>query len=112
VSPAFEREVNPDGWRYAVAYGVTFGFGAAFPRLWSPRRLRSPLHPRAVVAYIALNTALGFALLAWVLPYLRRMAEKREQAEEELRRQLGRTPTEDELLAHLGVGRRTRPAGP
>jgi DNA-directed RNA polymerase specialized sigma subunit len=31
------------------------------------------------------------------------MAEKRQRAERELREQLGRDPTEDEVLAHLGV---------
>jgi len=37
------------------------------------------------------------------MPKFRQMAEKHERAKEELQQQLGREPTEHELLEHLGV---------
>jgi DNA-directed RNA polymerase specialized sigma subunit len=40
------------------------------------------------------------------------MEQKRAQAEGELRQQLGRKPTEDELLAHLGIAGTPRTTGP
>jgi hypothetical protein len=103
VSGALERETTSERWRDAVAYAVAFALLTAFPRLGYPRRWRTRVSPRGVVAYVAVNTAMGFALQAWVLPYLRRMARKRAHAEEALRQQLGRKPTEDELFAHLGI---------
>jgi hypothetical protein len=93
------------GWRDALGDGaIAFVVFAAFPRFAYRLRWRSRLSPRGLVAYIAVNSAVGFALQAWVVPYLRRMAQKRAQAEEELRQQLGRKPTEDEVFAHLGIG--------
>jgi hypothetical protein len=105
VSGAFKREMTSDRGRDAVAYAVAIIFGAAFPRLWFPRRWRTPLSTRGIIGYIAFKTVIGFVLQVCVLPYLRRMAQERAQAEEELRQTLGREPTDDELLAHLGVGR-------
>jgi hypothetical protein len=91
-------------WRDTAGHGaVSFVYGAAFPRLAYRLRWPTRLGPRGVVAYIAFDTAMQFALRAWVLPYFRRMADKRAQAEEALRRQLGRQPTEEELFAHLGI---------
>jgi lysylphosphatidylglycerol synthetase-like protein (DUF2156 family) len=95
--------MTPDRWQGAVGYAAVFVVLAAFPRLGYPLRWRTRLSPSRVVAYIAVNTAMGFALQVWVLPYLRRMAQKSAQAEEELRQQLGRKPTGDELLEHLGI---------
>jgi hypothetical protein len=112
VSGALKREMASDRRRNAVAYAVALVVLAAFPKLAYPRRWRPPLSPRRVVASIAFNTAMGFALHVWVLPYLRRMEQKGVQAKEELRQQLGRKPTDAELLAHLGIGRTPRPAGP
>jgi hypothetical protein len=54
---------------------------------------------------VAFNTLLLFAIRTWVIPYFERVAEARDRAERELREQLGRDPTEDEVLAHLGVTR-------
>jgi hypothetical protein len=103
--------MTPDRWRVAVGYAVALVVLAAFPRLGYPRRWRTPLSLRGVVAYIAWRTATGFALQVWALPYLRRTKQKWAQAEEELRQQLGRKPTEDELLAHLGIAGRPRTTG-
>lgn len=59
-----------------------------------------------MVASIAFDTVVGFALRTWALPFFKRMAHEREQVETQLRRQLGRDPTDDELLEHLGLTRR------
>lgn len=110
---ASNREVNPGRWDDAVGYGLTLVFLLvlmAFPRLWYPRRLRPPLSVRGVIAQIGVGTATGFAVRAWVLPYFRRIEQKCAEAEDELRQQLGRKPTQDELCAHLGIGRTSRPA--
>lgn len=87
-----------------MGYGaVAFLFVAAFPRLAYRMRWPTRLGARGLLAYVAFNTAVGFALLSWALPYFKRMAEEREHAKEELRQQLGREPTDDELFAHLGI---------
>jgi hypothetical protein len=94
---------HPD-WREALGFGaIAFVVLAAFPR--TAYRLRWPtrLSRRGVVAYIAMNTIIGFALRAWAMPYFKRMADEQARAEQELREQLGREPTEDELFAHLGI---------
>ena len=66
-------------------------------------RVRRTVSAAVAFAILAVSVG-GFALQVWVVPYLRRMAQKRAQAEEELRQQLGRKPTEDEVFAHLGIG--------
>ena len=91
-------------WREAGTYAViTFLFVAAFPGLASRLRWPTRLGPRSFIAYVAFNTAFGFALRTWGLPYLKRLFEERERIEEQLREQLGRQPTEDEMLAHFRV---------
>ena len=82
---------------------IAFVGTAAFPRLGYWLRWPTRLGPRGFVAYAAFNTALLFAIRTWVIPYVKRIAEEREPAERELREQLGREPTEDEVLAHLGI---------
>ena len=84
---------------------VAFVGTVAFPRLVHWLRWPTRLGPRGVVAYAAFNTLLAFAIHTWVIPWARRMAAARERAEQELREQLGREPTEDEVLAHFGIGR-------
>jgi hypothetical protein len=66
---------------------------------------RSPtrLGWRGLLGYIVFNTAVGFALRAWVLLYFKRMAEMQERAKGELRQYLGREPTEREMFEHLGI---------
>ena len=87
----------------AVEIALRFVGTAAFPRLAYRLRWPTRLRGRGLLAYIAFNTMVGFAIRAWALPYFERAAEKREQAREELRELLGREPTDEELLAHLGV---------
>ncbi len=85
-------------WNGVLAFVV----GAAFPRLAYRLRWPTRLGPRGLGAYIAFNTAVGFALRTWAAPYLRRMAAERERATAELRQALGREPTADEVMDHLG----------
>lgn len=113
MSSALEPEMTAYRWRDAVRDGaVAFVLLAAFPRLGRWMRWPTRLSPPGLLAYIAFNTALGFALRAWALPYFRRMAQERAHAEEELRRLLGREPTEKELLAHLGIAGTPPTRGP
>lgn len=91
-------------WREALGYGaLAFVVLAAFPRMAYRLRWPTRLGWRGTVGYIAMNTILGFALRTWALPYFKKMADERARAEQELREQLGREPTEDEVFAHLGI---------
>lgn len=82
-------------------HAARFVLIAAFPRLaaWA-RRWPTRLRPRGVVVYIAVNTAIGFALRAWLVPYLKDKTVQLERARTDLRRQLGREPTDEELFAY------------
>ena len=92
------------GWRTVLQQrAIAFVGTAAFPRLAYWLRWPTRLGPRGLVAYAAFNALLLFAIRTWLMPYFKRMAEAREHAEQELREQLGREPTEDEVLAHFGV---------
>lgn len=87
----------------ARTYALIFAARAVFPKLahrlsWSTR-----LGPRGLVAYIAFNTLFQFCVRQFLMPRFRHMAEKHERARGELRQRLGREPTEQELLEHLGV---------
>jgi hypothetical protein len=96
--------MSDPAWRNAVQQSALAFVGtAAFPRLAYWLRWPTRLGPRGMVAYAAFNASLLFAIRTWVVPYLRRMGEERERARLELREQLGREPSEDELLAHLGI---------
>jgi len=90
-------------WQETVAYIVlAVVFLAAFPRLAYRLRWPTRLGPRGLVPYIAWRTAFLFALRTWAVPYCERMAERQEQAKLELRGQLGREPTDNEVFAQLG----------
>lgn len=91
-------------WREALSYSaMAFAFLAAFPKLSHRLRWPTRLGPRGLVAYIAFNTAVGFAVRTWAVPFVKRTGERVERGKEELRRELGREPTDQELLAHLGL---------
>jgi hypothetical protein len=79
----------------------TFLFIAAFPRLAHRLQWPTRLGPRGLLLYIAFNTALGMAARTWAVPLFKRLGDQREQAKDELRQQLGREPTDEELGAHL-----------
>jgi hypothetical protein len=90
-------------WREAVGNGaIAFVFLAAFPRLGYRLRWPTRIRGRGLVAYTVYNALVGLVLRNRVLPYFERIADEQERAKEELRHQLGREPTEAELLAHLG----------
>jgi hypothetical protein len=90
-------------WRESVGYGgVAFVFLVAFPRLAYRLRWPTRLSPRGVVTYVAFNTLLRFALWVWAPRFLSRVTDDQAQARKELRQQLGREPTEDEVFAHVG----------
>ena len=92
------------GWRntLAVAAALTI-IGAAFPRLSSRARWPTRLGLRGRLLYIAFSTAFGFG----VRELARHMREDHERAVAELRAELGRDPTDEELHAQL-VRRRLR----
>jgi hypothetical protein len=74
---------------------------ALFPRLAYWVRWPTRARGRLLLAYIAWNTALLFWLRQWFLPALAdafgKAAEDLEAAREQLRAELGREPTRDEV---------------
>jgi hypothetical protein len=89
---------------YVLQYSAIAFIGTAvFPRLARWARWPTRLGPRGFIAYVAFNTFALFAIRTWVMPFFARAIEAGQRAESELRRQLGRDPTEDEVLAHLGL---------
>jgi hypothetical protein len=85
---------------------IVFVGTAAFPRLAYWLRWPTRLGPRGFIAYAASNALLLLAVQIWVVPYFTRMAKVRERAEQELREHLAREPTDEEVLAHLGITRK------
>lgn len=89
----------------ALVYAAMIVGAAAFPRLAYRLRWPTRLGPRGLVAYVAFNTALGFAVRNWVLPHIKQLSADVTQAEEELTRRLGREPTPDEIDDQLELVR-------
>jgi hypothetical protein len=77
---------------------VEFIAGAAFPKLAYRLRWPTRLRGRGLLVYVAFNTLLLFAVRVWVLPWVRRIREEWERIREELRLELGREPTDEEVL--------------
>jgi hypothetical protein len=91
-----------EGRRPAIPYAVTVCvLTALFPK--TAYRLRWPtrLGPRGLAAYILFNTAVQFAARAWLLPALRRQHARLEHLKADMRKELGREPTQDELTARF-----------
>jgi hypothetical protein len=84
----------------AAGTAVMFVALAAFPKL---ARWPAGLGRRGMAIYIASNAAFVFAIHTWLIPYFKRMAEQHERAREELRHELGREPSDEELFARLGI---------
>jgi hypothetical protein len=86
------RAMTRCGWRELLIEIVAV---AAFPRLaptgWARRG------PRAVVAWIAFGTAVGFATRTWFVPWCERMTAVKG----DLRRQFGREPTDIEVMERV-----------
>jgi hypothetical protein len=100
-----QRDPRRREWPIAIALSVCIG--AAFPRLYRWLDPAPRLGPRGLAAYIAMNTAIVFTMKTWVLPGLRRVAERQQQTRTELRRTLGREPTPEEIFtgARAAAGR-------
>ena len=73
---------------------------AVFPRLAYWARWPTRLGVRGTIAYIAFNALLLFAVREFVR-YARRLEGEAAEATEELRRELGREPSERELIERL-----------
>ena len=64
---------------------MTFVGNAAFPRLAYRLRWHTRLGPGGLLAYVAFNTAVVFALRTWVAGFFGRIAEERKRAKEQVR---------------------------
>ena len=93
----------PSARALLVESAATFVVSAAFPRLWHPERRRRRLRPRRFVVFVGVNLGATYALETWLRPRLEQIVRETDRAKEELRARLGREPTGDEVLAHLGV---------
>jgi len=110
VSPPPERWEAWDRWigrpgtaRYFAAdAGLRFALNAAFPRLSYRARWPTRLSPRGTALYVLAATATSVSLRV-LLPLLPPRLETavRELAGEELRTELGRDPTPDEVTARM-----------
>ncbi len=96
---------EPSGRTLLVEGVATFVLSAVLPRLWAPERRRRRLRPRRFVAYLAVNAGTTYAMHVWLRPRLERILEDLDRGRDELRARLGREPTTEEVLEHLGVGR-------
>jgi hypothetical protein len=74
---------------------------ALLPRLSYRLRWPTRLRRRRLLLYIAWNTAFLFWVRQWVAPMLRRAGERIEGVKAQLRWELGREPTENELRDRL-----------
>src|SRR4051794_39166469 len=71
--------------------------GAFFPRLAYRMRWPSRAGPRGLIAYVILNTAVNYALRYALMDRVRAWSERYEGLRDELRLELGREPTEEEM---------------
>ncbi len=85
---------------------------AAFPQLAKVAYLAAYLSRGGVVVYVAAKTLVGFGTRTWVAPRLLQCSAKVERervtACAELRHELGREPTDEELYRALASARRER----
>lgn len=88
-----------------IESAMRFAGVVVFPGIAHRLRWPTRLGPRGLVAYIAVNTLVAFALFNWVFPFLRRSHEEYERAKAQLADRLGREPTDVELGEYF---RRTR----
>jgi hypothetical protein len=84
-------------------YAAAIVAAALFPRLAYWARWQTRLGMRGRIAYVAFNALVMFAIRQFVVPRLNRWVEEQAKVKEELRRQLGREPTEREWFEHLGI---------
>jgi hypothetical protein len=91
--------------------GWVFVATVAFPRLTHRLRWPTRLGPRGLLIYIMFNTAAGMAIRTWLTPALGRLHERREDLRRELRTQLGREPSEEEVNLRFWATLGFRPEG-
>jgi hypothetical protein len=84
-------------------YAVGIVVAALFPRLAYWVRWPTRLGVRGRIAYAGYNALMMFAIRQFVVPRLSRWVKEQERVNAELRRQLGREPTEREWFEHLGI---------
>ncbi len=93
----------PRRWQNAIDYGSAFVFYLTFPRATHLWRWPLRLGPRGLTAYVVVKTTVGMGVRGWLVHYLKRKGEERERGREQVRRRLGREPTHDQLMEHLGL---------
>jgi hypothetical protein len=85
---------------------------AAYPRLARVAQPAAYLAARGFVVYVAAKTLVLFGTWVWVAPRLQRwstrVVRERDAASDRLGRELGREPTDDELIRALVCARRER----
>jgi hypothetical protein len=82
-------------WRQVLEQRAAAFVGTVlFPRFAYWLRWPTRLGPRGLIAYIAFNTAVLFAVRVWLIPRMKRWAAERDRVVQELREKLGREPTE------------------
>jgi hypothetical protein len=86
-------------------YAAWIVAGALFPRLAYLGRWPTRLGVRGLIAYAAFNALMLFAIRQFVVPRLNRWVEQQVQVKAELRRKLGREPTETELFEYFSRAR-------
>jgi hypothetical protein len=92
---------GPEARLVLIEAGFTFAVNAVSPRVGYWLRWSTRLRTGAFLAYVAFNVAGLFAFRQWVVPFLSdifgQAAKDLEAATEQLRVELGREPTRDEV---------------
>jgi hypothetical protein len=92
---------GPGAREVLIAAGFSFAVNAVSPRIGYLLRWPTRLRGGPLLAYVAWNAAVLFSLRQWALPFLGdifgQAAEDMEAAREQLRVELGREPTRDEV---------------
>jgi hypothetical protein len=83
------------GW--LVDAGVTFAVNLFLPRLAHRLRWRTRLGPGGTLVYVFASTAFAVCFI-W---FLSKVAQRQDQMRAELREQLGREPTTEELFEYF-----------
>jgi hypothetical protein len=87
-------------------YALIFVARTAFPRLVDRLFFPARFSKRRLAGRLAFNTLFVFAAHKFLLPAFKSMAEHQQAVRGELRTQLGRDPTQEELVERLLADRR------
>jgi hypothetical protein len=92
---------GPGAREVLIQAGFTFAVNALLPRVGYWLRWPTRLRGGPLLAYVAWNVAVLFSFRQWVVPFLSdilgQAADDLEAARQELRVELGREPTRDEV---------------